>query len=136
MDQSWKLSGKKYGPFMEIVWELYGQVKSMFTNFLTLLYSENNGINKFLDHFQIFPTYGETMEEKTKDSQCCTISKYWPYMEKMWKTVSVGQFFRCWPYMEKICQRKLQTSSTRPFSHTWKKYNYRINCAMQFVTSV
>lgn len=42
------------------------------------------------------------MEEKTKDSQCCTISKYWPYMEKMWKTVSVGQFFRYWPYMEKM----------------------------------
>ena len=61
-----------------------------------------SGINKFLDHFQIFPTYGETMEEKTKDSQCCTISKYWPYMEKMWKSVSVGQFFRYWPYMEKM----------------------------------
>lgn len=45
---------------------------------------------------------GETMEEKTKDSQCCTISKYWPCMEKMWKTVSVGQFFRYWPYMEKM----------------------------------
>lgn len=23
-------------------------------------------------------------------------------MEKMWKTVSVGQFFRYWPYMEKM----------------------------------
>lgn len=41
-------------------------------------------------------------KKKTKDSQGCTISKYWPYMEKMWKTVSVGQFFRYWPYMEKM----------------------------------
>lgn len=62
MDQSWKLSGKKYGPFKEIVWELYGQVKPMFTNFLTLLYSENMELISFW-----------------------TISRYFPHMEKLWR---------------------------------------------------
>ena len=102
MDQSWKLSGKKYGPFMEIVWELYGQVKSMFTNFLTLLYSENMELISFW-----------------------TISRYFPHMEKLWKkklkTVSVALF----PDIGHIWRKCGKQSVLDNFSdivHIWRKY--------------
>ena len=39
----------------------------------------------YLDHFQIFPIYGENMVGDYKNSQCCTRSRYLPYMGKIWK---------------------------------------------------
>ena len=102
MDQSWKLSGKKYGPFMEIVWELYGQVKSMFTDFLTLLYSENMELISFW-----------------------TISRYFPHMEKLWKkrlkTVSVA-LFRDIGHIWRKCGKQSVLDNFSDIGHIWRKY--------------
>ena len=102
MDQSWKLSGKKYGPFMEIVWELYGQVKSMFTDFLTLLYSENMELISFW-----------------------TISRYFPHMEKLWKkrlkTVSVVLFPDIGHIWRK-CGKQSVLDNFSDIGHIWRKY--------------
>ena len=102
MDQSWKLSGKKYGPFMEIVGELYGQVKSMFTDFLTLLYSENMELISFW-----------------------TISRYFPHMEKLWKkrlkTVSVVLFPDIGHIWRK-CGKQSVLDNFSDIGHIWRKY--------------
>ena len=98
MDQSWKLSGKKYGPFMEIVWELYGQVKSVFTDF----YSENMELISFW-----------------------TISRYFPHMEKLWKkklkTVSVALFPDIGHIWRK-CGKQSVLDNFSDIGHIWRKY--------------
>ena len=77
MDQSWKLSGAKYGIVMDIMRYLYGQVKPIFFNFLMLPYLRSMGLVRIW-----------------------TISRYLSYMEKIWKKTklqSVLHDFRILP---------------------------------------
>ena len=83
MGHSWKLPGAKYGSIMGMIWQLYGQVKSILRHFLMLPFLGNVGL-----------------------IHIWTISRYWPYMEKIWTKLN-------------------SIVSVVPFpdiSHIWSKY--------------